>query len=189
VSHSHLPEAFLMTRQNHFDLSTRNVQTEQQQQQQYRDAESKKQPALLYTRGAYILKLSHSADLLAIACNQKYVEHTCLAFMAPLNGALTHVNLRNFGLNAQARGRLELITIYILDLIFYSAYSSLYKRHYWIQDLNWMHNDLYLAGITKHGAVFLISRLGHPMLIHATGKEINMGPALYLTLHPLIIVR
>jgi hypothetical protein len=51
-----------------------------------------------------------------------------------------------------------------------------------------MFNDLYLAGITKHGAIFLISRLGQPLLIHAIGKE-TMGPALYLTLHPLIIFR
>ena len=51
-----------------------------------------------------------------------------------------------------------------------------------------MANDLYVAGITKHGAIFLVSRLGNPLLIHAIGKE-TMGPALYLTLHPLIIFR
>jgi hypothetical protein len=60
---------------------------------------------LLYTRGAYVVKLSHTTDLIALACNQKYVEQTCLTFMSPLNGALTKVNLRNFGLNSQARGR------------------------------------------------------------------------------------
>ena len=68
--------------------------------------DDEKKLTLLYTRGAYVLKLSHSADLVALACNQKYVENTCLTFMSPFNGALTHVNLRNFGLNAQARGRL-----------------------------------------------------------------------------------
>ena len=51
-----------------------------------------------------------------------------------------------------------------------------------------MYNDLYVAGITKHGAIFLASRLGNPLLIHAIGKE-TMVPALYLTLHPLIIFR
>ena len=51
-----------------------------------------------------------------------------------------------------------------------------------------MFNDLYVAGITKHGAIFLVSRLGNPLLIHVIGKE-NMGPALFLTLHPLIIMR
>ena len=59
----------------------------------------------LYTRGAYVIKLSHGADIIALACNQKYVEQNCLAFMSPFNGVITHVNLRNFGLNSQARGR------------------------------------------------------------------------------------
>ncbi len=120
----------------------------------------------LYTRGAYVLKLSHSADLLALACNQKLINNTSLAFMSVANGTILPVNLRNFGLNKDAKG-----------------------RNYWIQELNWLFNDLYLIGISKHGALFLISRLGQPLLIHAFGKEINMGPALYLSIHPLIIIR
>jgi hypothetical protein len=62
-------------------------------------------------------------------------------------------------------------------------------RHYWMQDLNWMYNDLYLVGITKHGALFVITRLGNPILIHATGTEMSIGPALYITLHPLIVIK
>lgn len=120
----------------------------------------------LHTRGAYIIKLSHSADILALACNQKHVENTSIVYYSPANGAVHPVNLRNFGLNSKAKG-----------------------RHYWIQDLVWMSSDLYLAGITKHGAIFLLSRLGQPLIIHAIGKEINMGPALYLTIHPLIMMR
>ncbi len=61
--------------------------------------------SFLYTRGAYVIKLSHSGDLLALACNQKYVEQNCLLFMSPSNGSILPVNLRNFGLNAEARGR------------------------------------------------------------------------------------
>lgn len=120
----------------------------------------------LHTRGAYVIRLSRSADLLALACNQKYVDQNCLIFMSIANGNVLPVNLRNFGLKAESRG-----------------------RHYWIQELNWTFNDLYLVGITKHGAIFMISRLGVPLFIHALGSDINMGPALYLTLHPLIVVR
>jgi hypothetical protein len=58
-----------------------------------------------------------------------------------------------------------------------------------MQDLNWMYNDLYLVGITKHGALFVITRLGNPILIHATGTEMSIGPALYITLHPLIVIK
>ena len=63
-----------------------------------------KVPCLL-TRGSYVLKLSHSADLIALASNQKYVERNSLVFMSPCNGTVCPVNLRNFGLNAEARGR------------------------------------------------------------------------------------
>ena len=63
-------------------------------------------------------------------------------------------------------------------------------RHYWIQELCWTHDDLYVAGMTKHGALFLVSRLAsQPLVIHAQGVDVNMGPALYLTLHPLIVFR
>ena len=120
----------------------------------------------LYSRGAYVVKLSHKADLIALACNQKFVARNSLVFMSVSNGTVFPVNLRAFGLGNGAKG-----------------------RHYWIQELDWLCNDLYLAGITKHGAVFIVSRLGHPLAIHALGKDINMGPALYISLHPLILVR
>lgn len=55
--------------------------------------------------------------------------------------------------------------------------------------MNWMYNDLYLVGITKHGAIFVVSRLGNPILIQAVGNDINIGPAIYITLHPLIVVK
>lgn len=59
----------------------------------------------LNTRGAYVVRLSHSADLLALACNQKYVERSSLVFMSPASGTICPVNLRNFGLGSNARGR------------------------------------------------------------------------------------
>jgi protein JBTS17 len=120
----------------------------------------------LHTRGAYVAKISHSGHLLALAINQKYVKDFSLIFLSLSNGAAHSCNLRNFGLSDGARG-----------------------RHYWLQELDWLYNDLYVAGVTKYGAVFLVSRLGQPQVIHAFGNQIDMGPALYLTIHPLIIVR
>lgn len=58
-----------------------------------------------------------------------------------------------------------------------------------MQELNWMHNDLYLVGITKHGAMFVVSRLGNPILIQATGNEMSIGPAIFITFHPLIVIK
>lgn len=62
--------------------------------------------ASLYTRGSFVIRLSHSSDLIALASNQKYVDQTSLVFMSTANGSLLSVNLRNFGLNEKARGRL-----------------------------------------------------------------------------------
>lgn len=59
----------------------------------------------LNTRGAYVVKLSHSGDLIALACNQKYVADNSLVFMSPANGTICPVGLRNFGLSMDARGR------------------------------------------------------------------------------------
>jgi hypothetical protein len=67
--------------------------------------------------------------------------------------------------------------------------TSVCCRHYWIQDMNWMYNDLYLALVTKHGAVFIVPRLGNPVLIKASGSDVNIGPALYITIHPLIVIK
>ncbi|RNA29525.1 hypothetical protein BpHYR1_050020 [Brachionus plicatilis] len=120
----------------------------------------------LGTRGAYVLKISHNSDLAVIAVNQKKIENCLLLFFSLSNGKIRQVNLRNFGLNGSAQG-----------------------RKYWIQELCWTYNDLFVAGISKHGALFLITRLGQPLFIHAFGKEINIGPALFLTIHPLILVR
>ncbi len=60
---------------------------------------------LLNTRGAYVVRLSHSGDLIALACNQKYVERNSLVFMSPSSGAVCPVNLRSFGLGNDVRGR------------------------------------------------------------------------------------
>ncbi|CAF0732115.1 unnamed protein product [Brachionus calyciflorus] len=120
----------------------------------------------LYTRGAYVIRISHSSNLLAIAINQKSVKNSMVKFMSISTGHSREINLRNYGLNQNAQG-----------------------RKYWVQELCWTYDDLYLVGITKHGAIFLASRLGQLLFIHAVGKEIDMGPALFLTIHPLIITR
>lgn len=59
----------------------------------------------LYSRGVYVAKLSHSTELIALACNQKYVERNCLVFMSVANGTVFPVNLRAFGLGNDAKGR------------------------------------------------------------------------------------
>ena len=61
----------------------------------------------LHTKGAYVVRLSRSCDLIALGINQKYVDQTAFGFMSTANGSIASVNLRNFGLSEKARGRLE----------------------------------------------------------------------------------
>lgn len=63
--------------------------------------------ASLHTKGAYVVRLSRSCDLIALGVNQKYVDQTALGFMSTANGSIAPVNLRNFGLSEKARGRLD----------------------------------------------------------------------------------
>jgi hypothetical protein len=60
---------------------------------------------MINSRGTYVCKLSNKCDLIALAINQKHVHKTCLTFMSPINGAIFQVNLRNFGLSEDAKGR------------------------------------------------------------------------------------
>lgn len=120
----------------------------------------------LNTHDSLILELSNNTQLVAFAINQKYSNKTCLQIISSDTGALFNVNLRNFGLKLDSKG-----------------------RHYWIQELKWSYDDLYLIGITKHGSIFITSRLGHPLLIQSQSQDMNLGPALFITLHPFIIIK
>ena len=54
--------------------------------------------------------------------------------------------------------------------------------------MEWTHDDLLLAVINDQGSVCLVPRLGEPVLIRIHGCGIDMGPGLFLPLHPLISV-
>ena len=62
-------------------------------------------------------------------------------------------------------------------------------RQYWVADMQWTCDSLFLACILKQGTVCLLTRLGEPLLIQTFGSSVEMGPKPYLPLHPLITVR
>ncbi|KAH3779425.1 hypothetical protein DPMN_157248 [Dreissena polymorpha] len=65
----------------------------------------------------------------------------------------------------------------------------IFPRQYWVSDLAWTSDNLFLAGILKNGSVCLIPRLGDPVAIATDGCSVTMGPSLFLPLHPAIFVR
>ncbi|KAK3727848.1 hypothetical protein QZH41_001625 [Actinostola sp. cb2023] len=52
--------------------------------------------------------------------------------------------------------------------------------------MSWTSNSLLLVVITCCGSLAILTKLGEPVLISTTGCSIDMGPGLYLPLHPRI---
>ena len=61
-------------------------------------------------------------------------------------------------------------------------------RSYWIADMSWLADGLLLACMTKRGALVVLPRFGQPLKLITSGNSLEMGPAAFLPLHPLIIV-
>ena len=64
-----------------------------------------------------------------------------------------------------------------------------YYRSYWVSDMAWLADGLLLACMTKRGSLVILSRFGRPLKLVTHGHSLDMGPAVFLPLHPLITVR
>lgn len=62
-------------------------------------------------------------------------------------------------------------------------------RSYWVVDVAWTHDDLYVVCVTGQGHVCILTRLGEPALTLLYGMSLDMGPRFYLPLHPLVTVQ
>ncbi|XP_028394275.1 uncharacterized protein LOC114518472 [Dendronephthya gigantea] len=62
-------------------------------------------------------------------------------------------------------------------------------RTWWVSDISWTTDSLLLIGITRNGALFITSKLGEPVKLVTTGHGMNLGPSLFLSLHPRITVK
>lgn len=61
-------------------------------------------------------------------------------------------------------------------------------RTFWIADMSWTSDGLLLVCITKRGGMFILPRFGPPITLIARGCSIEIGPKLFLPLHPLITI-
>ncbi len=64
----------------------------------------------------------------------------------------------------------------------------LYCRSYWVTEMQWTWDDLFVVVMTKQGSLGMLSRLGEPLLLRTYG-ELDMGPREFLPIHPLISVK
>ncbi|XP_078688724.1 uncharacterized protein LOC144920408 isoform X2 [Branchiostoma floridae x Branchiostoma belcheri] len=120
------------------------------------------------TRGAYLACYTHDGQVLAVACNQWQPKDTKVMFVSVFTSTAVEADMQSCGAKTY-------------DL------PPKILRTYWICGMRWTWDDLLLVCITKRGSVVILTRLGEPLTLTTHGCSVEMGPSLYLPLHPLIM--
>ena len=114
----------------------------------------------------YVARHTHDAQLLAVAVNHVTSHDTRMTYIHPESGTTISASLKGCGAREAV-----------------SAWS------YSVVDMQWTSDDLFLVCVTGQGSMCVLTRLGEPILMQTRGCSMEMGPKLYLPLHPLIMVR
>ncbi|CAD5125674.1 DgyrCDS13876 [Dimorphilus gyrociliatus] len=120
-------------------------------------------------RGAYITSCSKDARFLAIGANQKSTKATKLLFYCWENQIVHETDLLNCGIENNLVGQ--------------------ESSNFWICELEWNHDNIYVVGALKNGSLFVSSRFGRLINIETSGCSIIMGPKPFLALHPRIALK
>ncbi|XP_029399823.1 ciliogenesis and planar polarity effector 1 isoform X3 [Mus pahari] len=126
--------------------------------------------ASLKSRGALISAFSRDGLALAVTLNQKDPTATQVLFINTLNfvtlcGGLKGCSNKNPMVPASL------------------------TRSYWVGDISWTHDSLFLACVLKRGSLVLLTCLGELLTLVTFGCSIEFGPAEFIPLHPLITYR
>ncbi|XP_039606484.1 ciliogenesis and planar polarity effector 1 isoform X3 [Polypterus senegalus] len=122
------------------------------------------------SRGALPTAFSGDGQILAIAVNQKDPKASQVLFVSTVSCVTVSSSLKGCGSKNM-------------------TVPSKYIRSYWVGDISWTCNDLYLACLLKRGALLFLSRLGDLLTLTTYGCSVEFGPAQYIPLHPLINFR
>ncbi|XP_069897149.1 ciliogenesis and planar polarity effector 1 isoform X3 [Dipodomys merriami] len=122
------------------------------------------------SRGALISAFSRDGLTLAVTLNQKDPKATQVLFINTVNlvslcGSLKGCSNKN------------------------PVVPATLLRSYWVGDISWTHNSLFLACVLKRGSLVLLTCLGELLTLITCGCSIELGPAEFIPLHPLITYR
>nr|XP_048284916.1 ciliogenesis and planar polarity effector 1 isoform X5 [Myodes glareolus] len=122
------------------------------------------------SRGALISAFSRDGFALAVTLNQKDPKATQVLFINTLNfvtlcGDLKGCSNKN------------------------PVVPAALTRSYWVGDISWTHDSLFLACVLKRGSLILLTCLGELLTLVTLGCSIEFGPAEFIPLHPLITYR
>ncbi|GFO20998.1 protein jbts17 [Plakobranchus ocellatus] len=106
--------------------------------------------------GAYICRYTHDGQILAVGVNQKCPAQTSLLFVSPYTDTVLVSNMRGCGVKDPASKR---------------------GKQYWITDMVWTYDNLFLGLMLRNGSVALVTRLGEPLVLTSKGCSIELGPA------------
>ncbi|XP_030669834.1 ciliogenesis and planar polarity effector 1 isoform X2 [Nomascus leucogenys] len=122
------------------------------------------------SRGALISAFSRDGLTLAVTLNQKDPQATQVLFINTLNFVT---------LCGSLKGCSNKSPVVPATLI----------RSYWVGDISWTHDSLFLACMLKRGSLVLLTCQGELLTLITFGCSIEFGPAEFIPLHPLITYR
>ncbi|XP_049504105.1 ciliogenesis and planar polarity effector 1 isoform X4 [Panthera uncia] len=122
------------------------------------------------SRGALISAFSRDGITLAVTLNQKDPKATRVLFINTLNFVT---------LSGSLRGCSNKNPVVPPTLI----------RSYWVGDISWTHDSLFLACMLKRGSLVLLTCQGELVTLITFGCSIEFGPAEFIPFHPLITYR
>ncbi|NXW83315.1 CPLN1 protein, partial [Alopecoenas beccarii] len=122
------------------------------------------------SRGALLCAFARDGLLLAVAINQNDPMATQILFLNTLNfvtvlGSLKGCSSKN------------------------STVPSKFIRSYWVGDMSWTPDSLFLACMLKRGSLVLLTCMGELLTLITSGCSVEFGPAEFIPFHPLITCR
>ncbi|XP_042638331.1 ciliogenesis and planar polarity effector 1 [Orycteropus afer afer] len=122
------------------------------------------------SKGALISAFSRDGLSLAVTLNQKDPKATQVLFVNTLNFVT---------LSGSLKGCSNKNPVVPATLV----------RSYWVGDISWTHDNLFLTCMLKRGSLVLLTCQGELVTLITFGCSIEFGPAEFIPLHPLITYR
>ncbi|XP_054041312.1 ciliogenesis and planar polarity effector 1 isoform X1 [Rissa tridactyla] len=122
------------------------------------------------SRGALLCAFARDGLLLAVAVNQTDPEATQILFLNTLNFVTLSGSLK--GCSSKNK-----------------TVPSKFIRSYWVGDMSWTPDSLFLACMLKRGSLILLTCMGELLTLVTSGCSVEFGPAEFIPFHPLITYR
>nr|XP_009942042.1 PREDICTED: uncharacterized protein C5orf42 homolog [Opisthocomus hoazin] len=119
------------------------------------------------SRGSLLCAFARDGLLLAVAVNQTDPKATQILFLNTLNFVTVSGNLK--GCSSKN-----------------SVVPSKFIRSYWVGDMSWTPDSLFLACMLKRGSLILLTCMGELLTLITSGCSVEFGPAEFIPFHPLI---